>query len=379
MRVFVLALGTRGDLEIFAALGCALAARGHAVTLASSGFFEPRVRGLGLAFQPVGRGSQAELVAILRSLADVAGHRERAHAYAARWLRPEVAASRAEIAAGVASADYVVNNLKSVWTRNGRLVPGAHVTYEPPGSLENLAKQLPRRLPHEEALLQVVALPKALVDPAERWGPLYRFAGFFAPPPAAPWQPPKALEAFLAAGPPPAVLSMGSMVMFDAKRLHSAFVAALAACGLRGVVVGGWSDIAGAAALPPFVHALEEAPYAWLLPRAACVVHHGGCGTVAAAVRAGRPSVLVPLISSQEHFAEILLREGLAAAALDPAQVSAEALASALRAAVTEPRHGESALRWSERIRVDRGAEAAADAIEAHARGLVSPPGPRAV
>jgi sterol 3beta-glucosyltransferase len=100
---------------------------------------------------------------------------------------------------------------------------------------------------------------------------------------------------------------------------------------------------------------------------------------VAAAVRAGRPSILVPLISSQEHFAEILLREGLAAAALDPAQVSAEALASALRAAVTEPRHGESARRWSERIRADRGAEAAADAIEAHARGLVSPPGPRAV
>ena len=47
MNVLALALGTRGDLELFVMLGRALEARGHRVTLASSGFYAERVHEAG--------------------------------------------------------------------------------------------------------------------------------------------------------------------------------------------------------------------------------------------------------------------------------------------------------------------------------------------
>jgi len=39
---------------------------------------------------------------------------------------------------------------------------------------------------------------------------------------------------------------------------------------------------------------LRSAPHGWLLPRCACVVHHGGHGTVQTALHAGLPQVMMP-------------------------------------------------------------------------------------
>merc|ERR1712151_771540 len=40
---------------------------------------------------------------------------------------------------------------------------------------------------------------------------------------------------------------------------------------------------------------LDKAPHEWLLQRCMCSVHHGGAGTTAAAMRAGVPTIVVPL------------------------------------------------------------------------------------
>jgi UDP:flavonoid glycosyltransferase YjiC (YdhE family) len=370
MHVFLLVVGTRGDLELFLALGAELRRRGHDVTLAASPFFAARVASEGVAFLPVGAGTQAELVAILRSLAPLPDDRARAQAYVERWVRPQVGASLAEIKAALARTDYVIDNLKNVWMQRGRILPGAAVTYEPPGSLDNLAKHAPRLARHGGALIELVALSRALVDPESRWGPAFRFTGFWQAPRTAPWTPPPDLVGFLDGGPRPAVVTMGSMVMFDERRLVECLAAALRRTGGRAVLVGGWSGFGRGAAVSPSVHCVDEAPYEWLFARASCVVHHGGCGTVAAALRAARPSILVPQISSQRHFAAILEREGLAAATLDATAPSDGALAAALDAAANDRELGERARRWQAVVRAEPGIPDAADAIEAHARGL---------
>jgi sterol 3beta-glucosyltransferase len=256
--------------------------------------------------------------------------------------------------------------------RAGRIVPGANVTYEPPGSLENLAKHAPRLARHGGALLELVALSEALVDPEGRWGAPYRFTGFWRAPWQGAWSPPAELEAFLANGPPPVVVTMGSMVMFDADRLLGAVVQALGSAGARAIVIGGWSELPAADRVPDFVHCVKEAPYDWLLPRASCVLHHGGCGTVSAVLRAGKPSILMPQISSQRHFAAILVREGLVAGVLDAAAPNADALAGALDRVAGDPTLAASAKRWQAAVRDDPGVSAAADAIEDHWAGLVS-------
>ena len=179
MKILVLVLGTRGDVEMFLHLGRELSARGHSVTLAASPFYAEAARASDLEWLGVGSGSRAELVALLRSLRALPTQRSRVEAYFEGWVRPQLAESLAEVRDAAAGADYFIDNLRSVWTRDGEVIPGANVTYEPPGSLENLAKQAPRRVDHAGRLIDLVALERALVDPEGEWGDRYRFTGFW--------------------------------------------------------------------------------------------------------------------------------------------------------------------------------------------------------
>jgi sterol 3beta-glucosyltransferase len=255
-----------------------------------------------------------------------------------------------------------------VMQRDGAILPGAAVSYDPPGSIDDLPRYGTQN--HGGRILDLVAMPKALVDPDDRWGAHYRFTGFWMPQAQPEWMPPPALAAFVEAGPPPVVLTMGSMVMFDAERLVRHLREALARGGGRAVVVGGWSGIPSLPVPGDPVFAVAEAPYDWLFARASCVIHHGGCGTVAAVLRAGRPSILLPQITAQEHFGRMLRRERLAAGVFDTSLLRAADLAAAIETATTDGRYADSARRWQTIVSAEGGVEAAAGHIESHARGL---------
>ena len=56
MRLTVLALGTRGDVVPYLALGLGLQEAGHEVIIAAYADFEEEIRGRGLDFHPVAGG-----------------------------------------------------------------------------------------------------------------------------------------------------------------------------------------------------------------------------------------------------------------------------------------------------------------------------------
>lgn len=56
---------------------------------------------------------------------------------------------------------------------------------------------------------------------------------------------------------------------------------------------------------------IDEAPHDWLLPRVVAAVHHGGIGTVAAALRPGVPQVVRPFLDGQPFWADRLHRLGV--------------------------------------------------------------------
>jgi UDP:flavonoid glycosyltransferase YjiC (YdhE family) len=113
---------------------------------------------------------------------------------------------------------------------------------------------------------------------------------------------------------------------------------------------------------------VDEVPYDWLFPRASCVIHHGGCGTLSAVLRAGRPSVLLPQIPPQELFGRLLAREGLSAGMLDADTLEPAALAEAIRRAVTDERVRANCRVWQGVVAADRGLPLAVDLIEAHGK-----------
>jgi UDP:flavonoid glycosyltransferase YjiC (YdhE family) len=374
MNVFLLSLGTRGDIELFVTLGRELARRGHRVVLGASAFYAARVAAAGIEWRQVGGGTRHELVALLRALAQEPDKTRRTLVYYQRWVRPQLADFRARAAALVAGADYFISNMKLVLERGGHVIPGAAVTYDPPLDLADLAKYGAHR--HGGRILDVVAMSRPLVDPEGRWGEHFCFTGF--------WHAPAAaldaarenssvapdLAAFVQSGSPPVVVTLGSMLMFDEAKLLRGVATALRLAGQRGVMVGGWASPMAADVDRDILCCVQEAPYDWLFPRAACIVHHGGCGTVAAVLCAGKPSILLPQIACQEQLGRMLLAQGLAAGMFDAQTLAPEELADALRRAVDDEALHVRALTWKAMVDDEPGVSGAADAIEQHWRRL---------
>ena len=364
LRAFVFALGTRGDLELFLALAKALAARGHRVRFGCPSWWIDRAREEGLDPTPIGAGTQDELVSALRALAPVRDRRERTRRFARDWLRPQLAAGSAAIARECGAADYVVNNLKLVPRTSAGPRACASVTYDPPDNLDDLA-----RLPAtgQRAVLELVALPQPLVDPDRRFPPSHRFTGFWRDAHARPPAPPPDLASFVEAGPPPVVVTLGSMASFEPAPFLRTLERALGLAGLRGIVIGGYTDVCGFPISSPALRCAKEAPYDWLLPRAACVVHHGGSGTVQSVLHGGKPSVLLPQVRAQEVFAGLLQRAGVVSAVLDTEDLSPERFASALGAAARDDQLARRAREWQQVVEAEEGLVAAVRAIEDHA------------
>ena len=368
MQIFMLVLGTRGDLELFLMLGHQLHQRGHQITLGTSSFYSSRVQDIGLDWVQVGNGTQEELISILRSQTSVRDKRARVVAYAQRWIQPQMQSSRKRVNAIVAKTDYIVDNLRTVWKRNGEIVPATSLIYDPPSDVANLTKYSSQLVEHHGRILEIVAMNKELIDPQNLWGPQYHFTGFWKHQQQPLGKPSTALQQFLDAGPPPVVVTMGSMVTFDTDQLTKMIIAALHQVGQRGVIVSSWSGIKDTSSFPETIHCVSEIPYDWLFPQASCVIHHGGCGTVSAVLRTGRPSILLPQITSQENFGDILTRENLVTGVFDVNQVTVPELAEAIQMAITSEKSLKFSQFWSQKVHHDQGVNAAADWIEQHGK-----------
>jgi UDP:flavonoid glycosyltransferase YjiC (YdhE family) len=367
MRVFILTLGTWGDIALFVGLGRELRSRGHHVVVGTSAFYSSVVEAEGLEWSHVGQGSWQRMEAVLRAMSTVEGHTARAYTYLQHWLGPELSAAQRQIATLGSQADYFISNLKMVLQKGGRTMPGAAVTYDPPGSIEDLPRYGTQN--HQGAILDLVALSRGLFDPAGAWGDAYHFTGFWidevrSP---APWQPPPELQSFVDQGAPPVIITLGSMIT-DLSRLIGALGPALRLCGLRAVLVLGWSQ-------PPQhddswpIHVVREAPYGWLFPRCSAVFHHGGYGTTAAAIRAGRPSIILPRLGCQDLIGRALLRANLATGVFDPDSLDPNDLAQAILSAVRDEQVQSSVRAWQQTVTLEPGVRGAADLIEAHQRG----------
>ncbi len=146
------------------------------------------------------------------------------------------------------------------------------------------------------------------------------------------YEPPHELRDFLAAGEPPVCVSFGSMVNRLAGRVHGMTLAALKQTGRRAIVVRGWGAPEAGRAYPDVLY-LDEAPYDWLFPRCRLVVHHGGAGTTAAALRAGVPSVVVPHAADQAFWGRRVAAIGAGPAPIPVQRLSSGRLVAALEQA----------------------------------------------
>ena len=178
------------------------------------------------------------------------------------------------------------------------------------------------------------------------------------------WQPPEELETFLSAGDPPVYIGFGSMVDKEAESLTDLIVQALEIAEQRAVLLGGWTDL-GRADLPESILRIQNVPHSYLFPRVSAVVHHGGAGTTAAGLRAGKPSVVVPFVSDQPFWGWRVEKLGVGPKPIPRLKLTAEKLASAITLAVSDPEIKHRAAELGEKIRAEDGVRNAVRALEA--------------
>lgn len=170
------------------------------------------------------------------------------------------------------------------------------------------------------------------------------------------------LENFIASGAPPLVFTFGTGVAHVAERFAAA-LRLVEQSDWRAIFVSRFEDnLPAAARSHARVHTVSEIDFSVLLPRCAALVHHGGIGTAAQALRAGIPQVIVPIAYDQpdngRRFAELGLAQAVTARRVDP-----DGLGRAVHAAVTRTDRAKLAA-ISARLRESDGAAAAADLCE---------------
>ena len=145
------------------------------------------------------------------------------------------------------------------------------------------------------------------------------------------WRPPPALVDFLAAGPPPVFVGFGTRHERAGGDVVDVVLEALARAGRRGIVQLPQATTA-VSSLRPDVLAVDAVPHDWLLPQVTAAVHHGGAGTTAAALRAGVPSIVVPEFADQPFWARRVHRLGVGPPPIPASRLSVDRLTEALLA-----------------------------------------------
>ncbi len=124
------------------------------------------------------------------------------------------------------------------------------------------------------------------------------------------WRPSQPLQTFLDEGEPPVLFSLGSMEHMAPERARRLVDEAATASGVRSIVQSKHPTMAEGR--DGDVYFLPWAPHRRLLPLCRAMVHHGGAGTTHAALRAGKPSIVVPFIMEQQLWARRLAELGAA-------------------------------------------------------------------
>lgn len=413
MKITIIALGTRGDVQPYVALGLGLKAAGHEVTLASLDLFEDFVTDYGLEFASLGSVSnkfkQGSTKERKRSTTPFHGLFGRVRFW--RLLCSSLEASMVNtwnICQGTEAIIYSRLNLTAYHVAESLKVPVIAAYTNPltpttafPNPLYKLDFQLNGTLNwlthvleeqfrwqfarnkinqwRQETLKlppvnitgvysrqqkqQIPILhcysPHVIAKPPD-WPNRAHVTGYWFLEGSSNWQPPKELLDFLAAGLPPVYIGFGSMSDRDPQALTKLALDALSKTGQRGILLTGWGALSNAE-LPDNVFKIDSAPHDWLFPKMAAVVHHGGAGTTAAGLRAGVPSVIIPFGADQPFWGEKVAELGVGTKPILRTKLTVESLAAAIRAATTNEAMKARARNLGEKIRSEDGVKTAVE------------------
>ncbi|MBN1121865.1 MAG: glycosyltransferase family 1 protein [Anaerolineae bacterium] len=409
-KISFIAIGLRGDVQPCVVLGSRLKQEGHRVTIATHTNFEEMVRAYGLDYISIA-GDSREILSANQQVFDlrrqglrvVRAFRDTVLPYARQTLIDYWEIGR--------QADLVLFNMfgwptyqiaeklpvatvfTSVFplTRTSayptlalpfRASPGrwynrlTHFLFERVAWLafgpvinqwrEETLTLPPLRWPgfiedfYRKEIPVLYAYSPAISPAPPNWPANYHVTGYWFCDKPPDWEPPQALVDFIADGPPPVYIGFGSMNCETDHDMIDLIREALRLSGQRAVVSRGWSELSLETGLfEDNIFAIGSVPHAWLFPQMAAVVHHGGCGTTTAGLRAGVPTIITPLFVDQPFWGHRIAELGVGPASVPYKRLTAKKLADAIRQAVSDEAMKIRAIELAAAINAEAGCDEA--------------------
>lgn len=214
-----------------------------------------------------------------------------------------------------------------------------------PGMLSRL------RIPH------TYCWSPALIPKPKDWGQHISISGFYFLSLASSYTPSPELAHFLASGPPPVYIGFGSIVVDDPDGMTKLIFEAVKKAGVRALVSKGWGGLgADDIDVPEGIFMLGNVPHDWLFRHVSCVVHHGGAGTTAAGISAGKPTVIAPFFGDQPFWGAMVARAGAGPQPIPYKQLTADKLADAIAEGL-KPESLKMAEQLAAKIKEEKGCE----------------------
>ncbi|RLN06254.1 hypothetical protein BBO99_00004837 [Phytophthora kernoviae] len=211
-------------------------------------------------------------------------------------------------------------------------------------------------------ILLDLAIPHAfmwsprLVPKPNDWGKIYDVIGTVTlEGPSSTYTPSPDLETFLGQDGGPIFVGFGSMVLEDPKGTTKMILEAAEQARVRVLIQSSWSDMAGDLTVPDNVFFLGNCPHDWLMPRVSAVVHHGGAGTTAAGLLAGKPTFIVPFFGDQPFWGRAVLDAGVGVEHCPISELTTEKLRVAFEA-LESPQLRARAIAMRDLMRQEDGA-----------------------
>jgi rhamnosyltransferase subunit B len=347
LHVLLPTLGSAGDVHPYIALGLALRVRGHRATVITNPFFQPLIEEQGLGFLPVGTLEDVEAAI---NDPDLWHARKGFEVVARRVMVPAIAeiyrlielhadADTVVAASTIALGARVAQDRLGVPTATVHLQPAAIRSLVEQGMAGNFRIGASQPMWFKRAFFRLVdwaAIDRNLKRPLNdfrgslglppvdrvlhRWihSPqcvIGFFPQWFAPPQSdwplhthlvgfalwdrgGPAAVPEEVLRYLDSGEPPIIFTAGSAAATQ-QRFFLESVETARRLGRRAMLITNYPQQLPHE-LPHGIKAFGYLPFSEVLPRAGLLVHHGGIGTLAQAIKAGTPQLVVP--SGHDQF-----------------------------------------------------------------------------
>ena len=401
-------MGTRGDVQPFAVLGKALQARGHEVILSTAKNFASFVQSYDLPFAPV----EADFQEILNS---PEGKKMMSNPFSARkhlnrLIFPMIIDSlntfhkvssecdcvlfhvkaMADFFADELDATFIKTNVVPAMEPTSEFVNPVFSSFHLPKALNRMSYKLselgmkmmskpindfrkslslPAKFKKKE-MPSIYGISRLFLDQPKDFPSNSHFTGF--------WMDENEIELdkstldFLEKGEPPILFTLGSMPFESPLDFPSVLNELSNTIGIRIIVIKGWGfHNTSLLEQNPNILVLNSAPYQKLFPRVKAIIQHGGIGTIASCLRAGKPFLTCPVLyplGDQYFWGDVAFKKGLGLKPIPLKKLSEELLLSQVQELISREDLHHNAMTLSTKLASENGIENAIKLIETYSK-----------